>query len=931
MVPNRGGNAIPTTALLQGVTYVQGGWQGDLLSQCAGTNPVPLYPCANLASGPYGSLSASGTFTAPTVGTSTLSAYVVQVPVATTDGSPPPGYPGYVSGDNNIISGSVYSHICVGTNGCGIAVGTSTPTSVLQVQAAGAAGYSPYLPYGYLPSNPGGTLSTANTSFWTVPSQTFQGVDGTKTTISNASWSWADCPSGPAGTPNPYYVCLGAGNFNPNLLYEMVYPAQNRLVLGAGFAAFRDLASFLRYGTTAPSGGSNPIAGTITKAMTQGASQSGAFIHGFIFYGFNEDELDRIVFDGAWPQIDARMMVMNIRWGVPNDLMYLYRGGDEAPIWWADYPNLARNLPANGMLHRCNASTPNTCPQVLETFGSGEIYSEKLSVSLCGFTCAADIPLPPNVYRYYTAGATHGGGTVSFTYTAPTSISIPAGQEFPNDPIPETYSNNALLYDFIQLLMNGRPMPPSLYPTLASGQLVQNTQSAEGFPTNIPGVPYGGNQAWPPFVYNFGPGEDYANQSGIPTVQPPTIQQVLPVYAPVVNADGNENVAGVPSVLGQAPLGTYTGWNLATTGWYGPGVSNGPAGQGQVFAGAGNSGGYWPFWDTKANRLAHGDPRLSLEERYGTHNGYDCVVEQAAASAVVGRYLLPSDQTILVADAAGSNMLGAGFTPSAADIALGHNVKCGLTSTHDFNGDYKSDVLWRDSSGNVGMWLMNGSSIGNASVLGNAPTNWSIVGQRDFNGDGTADILWRDTAGDVGIWLMNGTKISVDGGARQRNDQLVGGRDRRLQRRRHRRHSLARYRRRCRHLADEWHRHCAIGRNRKCVDQLGGGWSRQPWRHLLAQQRHRRIRPMGDERHHDSADGGLWRGAAELGDCRHWRLCRQRFGGHSLARYRRRCRHLAAERHEGSVDGGARQRTTQLDDCADRRLQWLRHQRHSLD
>jgi hypothetical protein len=119
------------------------------------------------------------------------------------------------------------------------------------------------------------------------------------------------------------------------------------------------------------------------------------------------------VFDGAWPQIDARMIVMNIRWGVPNDLMYLYRGGDEAPVWWTDYPNLARNLPANGMLHRCNATKPKTCPQILETFGSAELYSEKLSVSLCGFTCAADIPLPRNVHRYYSPGTTHGGGTLA--------------------------------------------------------------------------------------------------------------------------------------------------------------------------------------------------------------------------------------------------------------------------------------------------------------------------------------------------------------------------------------------------------------------------------------------------------------------------------------------------------------------------------------
>jgi len=105
---------------------------------------------------------------------------------------------------------------------------------------------------------------------------------------------------------------------------------------------------------------------------------------------------------------------------------------------------------------------------------------------------------------------------------------------------------------------------------------------------------------------------------------------VLPVYATTVNEDGNEDVTGLPTVLGEAPLGTYVGWNLATTGWYGPNASNGPRSVGQVFAGAGNSGGYMPFWDTKVHRQAANDPRLSLQERYGTHAGYVCVVTAAA-------------------------------------------------------------------------------------------------------------------------------------------------------------------------------------------------------------------------------------------------------------------------------------------------------------
>jgi phospholipase/lecithinase/hemolysin len=81
------------------------------------------------------------------------------------------------------------------------------------------------------------------------------------------------------------------------------------------------------------------------------------------------------------------------------------------------------------------------------------------------------------------------------------------------------------------------------------------------------------------------------------------------------------------------------------------------------------------------------------------------------------------------------------------------------TDTHDFNGDGKSDILWQDNGGNVGTWLMNGTSIMSTAVLGNVPPNWSIVGQRDFNDDGSSDILWRDTAGDVGIWLMNGATM----------------------------------------------------------------------------------------------------------------------------------------------------------------------------
>lgn len=80
----------------------------------------------------------------------------------------------------------------------------------------------------------------------------------------------------------------------------------------------------------------------------------------------------------------------------------------------------------------------------------------------------------------------------------------------------------------------------------------------------------------------------------------------------------------------------------------------------------------------------------------------------------------------------------------------------------DFNGDSTTDVLWYDnSSGNISIWFMNGAQLGSvasASAVGNAPTNWTVLGADDFNNDGIADILWGDNSGNLAIWLMSGTQ-----------------------------------------------------------------------------------------------------------------------------------------------------------------------------
>jgi len=77
----------------------------------------------------------------------------------------------------------------------------------------------------------------------------------------------------------------------------------------------------------------------------------------------------------------------------------------------------------------------------------------------------------------------------------------------------------------------------------------------------------------------------------------------------------------------------------------------------------------------------------------------------------------------------------------------------------DFNGDFNADMLWRDMSGDLAMWLMSGATVSSTPSLGNVPTTWTVYGTGDFNGDGLGDLLWQDSSGDVAIWFMNGSQV----------------------------------------------------------------------------------------------------------------------------------------------------------------------------
>jgi len=96
-----------------------------------------------------------------------------------------------------------------------------------------------------------------------------------------------------------------------------------------------------------------------------------------------------------------------------------------------------------------------------------------------------------------------------------------------------------------------------------------------------------------------------------------------------VDKDGNE-LAGVRMPPVEAPIATTTGWALRRAGFS---ENEGREENGQHIA----------FRRTKADRLAIGDPRLSLEERYKDHAGYVKAVQKAAEKLEKQGFLLPVD------------------------------------------------------------------------------------------------------------------------------------------------------------------------------------------------------------------------------------------------------------------------------------------------
>ena len=419
-----------------------------------------------------------------------------------------------------------------------------------------------------------------------------------------------------ATSPNQIVIHRPAG-FDGGAIYELTYPARDPIVMGLAFASTRDVVSFLRREKSDPAGNPNPLAPNgrpaIRYAYALGQSQSGRFLRDLLYQGFNEDEKGRMVFEGIIPHVaGSRKMFTNDRWAQPGRYSRQHethlQPGDQFPF---TYGVLTDPLTGkrDGILARCLEE--ENCPKVMHTDTGTEFWQARSSLVVTD-TTGADIELPANVRTYLLGSAPHDG----FIDGVPRPI--PNCQHLRN-PLHAGAPMRALLHALDRWVSAGVEPPDSRFPSRAKGTLVLPDPASMDFPS-IPKLTYNGR-------VNGVRVTDYS-------VQPPKEGKAYPVFVPKVDVDGNED-AGIRLPAVEVPRATYLGWNHRREGHA----------EGALCMGRGS---YIPFAETRAEREASGDPRLSIEERYPSQEAYVEKVKEAVNRLLEDRLLLEEDAKRIV-------------------------------------------------------------------------------------------------------------------------------------------------------------------------------------------------------------------------------------------------------------------------------------------
>jgi hypothetical protein len=451
--------------------------------------------------------------------------------------------------------------------------------------------------------------------------------DAPERIIPRDQWSFARLDNGRV-VPDASRVYLGSG-FKPGKVYQVIYTTTGAPIAGCGLLATRDLGSFLKYGAA---GQGNPCTGTLEYAYSFGVSQSGRFLRHFLYLGLNQDEQDRMVFDGLIPHVGGgKHGEFNHRFAQPSSQ------ASRSPNNLFPYSDATQTDPETGrtagLLARLAAHGKS--PKVLHTYTSSEYWGGHGALVHIDITGSRDLEVPESVRIYHFGGCQHPMGT--FPLQDKDARQGARGQQAFNwtDYRPLL---RAALVNLDRWVTSGEVPPASQYPRLDDGTAVPPERVAAVFKA-IPGA------AFPDPVRRFSR-LDFGPEEGIATTVPPKVGKSYPCLVPAVDQDGNE-VCGLRLPYQTVPLATLMGWNTRH-----PDIG----GAGQTLSTGGATGGTlvgstMPFPVTREAREAAGDPRLSIAERYASREAYLEQVRKAAEALIQARYLLAEDLDEIISQA----------------------------------------------------------------------------------------------------------------------------------------------------------------------------------------------------------------------------------------------------------------------------------------
>ncbi|HLF78433.1 MAG TPA: alpha/beta hydrolase domain-containing protein [Dehalococcoidia bacterium] len=438
--------------------------------------------------------------------------------------------------------------------------------------------------------------------------------DGPPAVVPRAAWRFAKAVDGKP-EPSAEHVYLDGG-FQPGKVYELTYTALGAPVIGLGFLAYRDAASFLKY-ASGPEG--NPLAGAIKHAYAWGQSMNGRWLREFLYWGLNKDEAGRVVFEGMLPHIgSSRRGEFNLRFGQPSTNI-LRAPGNIYPFAFEATPEpvLEEN---RGLLDRTRANS--SMPKVIHVNSGMEYWWSGASLGHTTVDGSKDLEPPSDVRIYYLAGAQHGPGALPLSDR--TVDGFKAKQ--PLNTLDYRPAMRALLTALDEWVREDKRPPASRVPRIADRTAVPR-ESLRAAYSRIPG------SAWVTHLpqrlrMDFGPDPDRGVLS-----YPPKEDGAYPTLVSSHDADCND-VAGIRLPDVSVPLATYAGWN----------VRHESMGQGGLMtSGAPLFGTTLMLPRTKAERESMGDPRRSIEERYASQSDYLAKVRAAAQEMVAQRYLMEED------------------------------------------------------------------------------------------------------------------------------------------------------------------------------------------------------------------------------------------------------------------------------------------------